>query len=601
MSRTWSFLPLASGLLLLPLPAFAAPLQAPPGPGTVARVQKISHTQGGRGPKLDDEDQLGRAVTVLGDLDGDGFVELASSGHADDDGGLDQGAAYVLFLRQDGMVRQTQKISALEGGFTGDLDAGDQFGRSLAGIGDLDGDGVRDLAVGVNYDDDGGMNRGAVYLLCLNRDGTVKRTTKISSTQGGFAGPLRNQDEFGRSVTSPGDLDGDGVPELAVGAPTDNTGGSRRGAVWLLFLRQDGTVKRSLKIAQNSGGFNGHLRNFDWFGFSLAPLGDFDGDGVLDLLVGSALDDDGATNAGAVWLLYLRTDGTVKDTRKVSMLSGGFTGQLEYPDQFGTSVAALGDVNGDGVTDLAVGAVKDYDGGKENGAVYVLFMTRAGTVLAHQKISELEGAFPFRLDDWDWLGSSLCPLGDLNRDGIPDFAVGARNDDDGGPNRGSVYLTFLRGTRAALTAGPNLVQRPPTVGPASDEEGLPRGTYAAQGRFAEPEGSLELVAGATQPGATLVFRLRVPEAWVARGPMARLLVASGRGDVSFGESTGFLLDPRGILAGRNARAQAGQTELTIALELPDDAALSGRTLAFQAVWDDHGVRTWSDALELVLP
>ncbi len=599
MSRTWS-LALLGGVLLLPLPTFAAPLQAPPGPGSVLRVQKISHTQGGRGPLLDDEDQLGRSVALLGDLDGDGFPELASSGHGDDDGGLDQGAAYVLFLRQDGLVRKTQKISALEGGFTGDLDPGDQFGRSLAGIGDLDGDGVPDMAVGVNYDDDGGMNRGAVYLLTLNRDGTVKRTTKISSTQGGFVGPLRNQDEFGRSVTSPGDLDGDGVPELAVGAPTDNTGGSRRGAVWLLFLRQDGSVKRSLKIAQNSGGFNGRLRNFDWFGFSVAPLGDFDGDGVPDLLVGSALDDDGATNAGAVWLLYMNPDGTVKDTRKVSMLSGGFTGQLEYPDQFGTSVATLGDVNGDGVTDLVVGAVKDGDGGKENGAAYVLCMTSAGTVLSHQKISELEGGFPFRLDDWDWLGSSLCALGDLNRDGIPDFAIGARNDDDGGPNRGSVYLTFLRGTRAALTAGPSRGQHQPSIDPSPTATDLPHGTRVAQGRFAEPEGSLELVAGATRPGETLVFRVRVPEPLVARGALVRLLVARGLGDVAYGEVTGFLLEPSGILAARNSRARAGQTDVTIALELPDDTSLSGRPLAFQAVWDDQGERTWSDALQLIL-
>jgi hypothetical protein len=565
------------------------------GPGTVLGTQKISHTQGGRGPRLDDEDQLGRAVANLGDLDGDGIPELAAAGHTDDDGGLDQGAAYVLFLRSDGLVRATQKISALEGGFTGDLDAGDQFGRSLAGIGDLDGDGVRDLAVGVNYDDDGGMNRGAVYLLTLNREGTVKRTSKISSLSGGFTGILRNQDEFGRSVTSPGDLDGDGVPELAVGAPTDNTGGTRRGAVWILFLRADGTVKRWVKVAQNSGGFIGHLRNFDWFGFSVAPLGDFDRDGVPDLVVGSALDDDGAVNAGAVWLLFLNADGTVKATRKISMLSGNFNALLEYPDQFGTSVAALGDVNGDGVTDLAVGAVKDGDGGKENGAVYVLFLTPDGKVAAHQKISELEGSLGLRLDNWDWFGSSLVALGDFSRDGVPDFAVGARNDDDGGPNRGALYITRLRGASAASVA-PLAATNMPFAG--APDSGALRGTSAAQGRFAEPEGSLTCSAGQARPGGAVRLDLRVPESLGTGGASAFLFVAHRRGPVAVAEATGAQLDPHAILARFELALGPGEVQREFELKLPALAALSGRELGAQVLWRTAEAQAWSDALVL---
>ncbi|MCH7903431.1 MAG: FG-GAP repeat protein, partial [Armatimonadetes bacterium] len=169
-------------------------------------------------------------------LDGDGVGDLAVGALGDDDGGFDRGAVWVLFLNPDGTVNSHQKISDTQGGFTGILDDGDNFGFSLASLGDLDGDGVADLAVGAIGDDDGGANRGAVWILFLNTDGTVKSHQKISDTQGGFTGPLDNGDVFGITVASLGDLDGDGIGDLAVGAQADDDGGPDRGAVWILFL-----------------------------------------------------------------------------------------------------------------------------------------------------------------------------------------------------------------------------------------------------------------------------------------------------------------------------------------------------------------------------
>ncbi len=593
----------------LTLWALEAPVSAQLGPGTVERLQKISNTQGGFAPNLQTNDQLGRSVAVLGDLDGNGVPDLASGALGDDDGGLDQGAAYVIFLRPNGSVLKAQKISELAGGFTGILDEGDQLGRALAGIGDLDGDGLEDLAVGANYDDDGGSNRGALYLLMLNADGTVKSTSKISSTQGGFAGQLRANDEFGRSVASLGDLDGDGVTDIAVGAPTDGTGGTRRGAIWILFLNSNGTVKRHVKIASGLGGFTGRLKNLDWFAFSLANLGDFDGDGVVDLAVGAALDDDGAVNAGAVWLLYLRSDGTVKEHRKISMLSGGFTGLLESPDQFGTSVAPLGDLNGDGITELAVGAVKDGDGGKEKGSVYVLFLTAQGTVAFHQKISALEGNFPrLALNSWDWLGSALAPLGDFDLDGVVDVVIGARNDDDGGPNSGALYLTFLNGSAAAMAAAGPAQGRaalaafaPETLEVDEDDPSLQTrlASTTSFGHGPEPEGTLELVEGDGSPDTNLTFRLPVPPTFSGKGAVARLLVSARRGeDLAFAERTGFLLDLHTLLGSSTASATPGHTEVEITLPIPRATRLD--TLAFQAVWRRGERREFTDAVELTL-
>ncbi|MEE8153571.1 MAG: integrin alpha [Phycisphaerales bacterium] len=432
--------------------------------GTVLSHQKISDTEGNFTGTLDDQDAFGFSVASLGDLDGDGTVDLAVGALDDDDGGKDQfpnrGAVWVLFLNTDGTVKVQQKISDTEGDFTGRLDDGDRLGNSVASLGDLDGDGVVDLAVGAVRDDDGGRDRGAVWLLFLNTDGTVKTHQKISGTEGGFAGVLEDSDGFGMSVASLGDLDGDRVGDLAVGAWKDDDGGTDRGAVWVLFLNADGTVKSHQKISDTEGGFTGTLDDADAFGVSVVSLGDVNDDGVGDLAVGAPLDDDGGKDQfaerGAVWVLFLNTNGTVKTHQKISSTEGGFTGTLDDADYFGWSGASLVDMNGDGVGDLAVGAPLDDDGGSNggdgsvnraegpnHGAVWVLFLNGDGTVKSHKKISDTEGGFTGALDHHDNFGVSVVSLGDIDGVGLDDLAVGAFKDDDGGFDRGAVWVLFL--------------------------------------------------------------------------------------------------------------------------------------------------------------
>ncbi len=283
--------------------------------------------------------------------------------------------------------------------------------------------------------------------------GEVLSHQKISETVGGFTGWIENNEELGISAGLLGDLDDDGVDDVIMGSVGDGPYGPNCGRVWILFLNSDGTVKSNVSIGKNSGGLTGTLDSGDAFGCSVAPLGDLDGDGVEDVAVGARQDDDGGSNRGAVWIILLNADGSVKSDHKISDTDGGFTGTLDDSDYFGGDVAVLGDLDGDGVDDLCVGATGDDDGGNRRGALWVLLLNSDGTVKSHQKISDTDGGFTGVLDDVDTFGGAVCPLGDLDVDGVEDVAVGASNDDDGGNGRGAVWILFLNtdGTERPLT------------------------------------------------------------------------------------------------------------------------------------------------------
>ena len=202
-----------------------------------------------------------------------------------------------------------RKIADSTGGFDGTLNDGDRFGNAVASVGDLDGDGIGDLAVGAPDANKNGPGRGALWILFMDQDGRVRSQQKITDGSGGFKGNLDDDDHFGSAVASLGDLDGDGIPDLAVGAPGDDDGGTDRGAVWILFMDRDGRVRSQQKIADGAGGFNGDLSDGDQFGSAVAGIGNLDGNGIPDLAVGAPLDDDGGTDKGAVWILFLQDTG----------------------------------------------------------------------------------------------------------------------------------------------------------------------------------------------------------------------------------------------------------------------------------------------------
>lgn len=382
----------------------------------------IAHETNG-GPSAPGSIAFGTSVASLGDLDGDGVTDVAvgamGAGPGSRDGGL-----FILFMNSDGTVRTSQLIANEIGGGPTILDR-DNFGTAIAPVGDLDGDGVTDVAVGATGDHSDGISSGAIHILFLSSDGTVKSSQKIASGTIG-APSLANLIGFGSAVTSLGDLDGDGVPDLAVGASGDNTGANGAGAVYIVFMNADGSAKHSAQIASEING-GPALTASTQFGTSVASIGDLDADGVTELVVGVGADHTGGGYRGAVYVLFLNSDGSVKRHQKIaSDVGGGPT--LANADVFGSSLARLGDIDGDGVQDLAVGAYEVHD------KLYILFLNADGTAKASRSLlgTPITG-----------FGSSVTPIDDLDGDGVTDLIVGAYRDRTKGHFAGAINVVFL--------------------------------------------------------------------------------------------------------------------------------------------------------------
>ena len=409
----------------------------PSGNGFVDETVEINNATT-TGLSLSNNDNFGRSVTSIGDLNRDGIPDIAVGANGDDGDGTDRGAIHIMFMNTDGGVKSTVVINdTTTNGPT--LSNEDYFGASVAPIGDLNRDGIPDIAVGANGDNTGGNDRGAIHIMFMNTDGSVKSTVEINNAT--TNGPsLSNEDYFGRSVTSIGDLNRDGIPDIAVGADGDDGDGIDRGAIHIMFMNTDGGVKSTVEI--NDHTTNGpFLSNVDYFGTSVTSIGDLNRDGIPDIAVGADRDDTGGTDRGAIHIMFMNTDGGVKSTVEInSAITNGPS--LSDSDVFGTSVTSIGDLNRDGILDIAVGADGDDAGGTDRGAIHIMFMNTDGSVKSTVEINSAitNGS---SLSNEDYFGRSVTSIGDLDRDGILDIAVGADGDDGDGTDRGAIHIIFF--------------------------------------------------------------------------------------------------------------------------------------------------------------
>jgi hypothetical protein len=355
-------------------------------------------------------DRLGFAVAGIGDHDGDGLNDAVAGAYSADPSGSSSGAVYLLWGSTTAWSGKTD-VSAATGGITLNGDAaGDQVGLGVAGGGDLDGDGFTELLVGAG----GGV--GEVFIVYggarPSGDAALSAVAQASVTG------LASKDGVGVSnaMSARADLDGDGVADLLLGAGglDDDTNGltdSGGAALWLGGDRLSGALSFTAAPLLIQG-----VIDDEGVGSAVELLIDMNGDGYGDLAAGApgALDSAGAVS---LWWGGAAVSGARTTAEADMTLSGNDEG-----DFAGLALSAA-DMDGDGLTDLAVGAPLDARSGDPAGAVYLVFGESglSGTLT----LDDAAGAIFTDTTAYDSFGVSVAIGGDLDQDGFPDLAAGA--------------------------------------------------------------------------------------------------------------------------------------------------------------------------------
>lgn len=361
----------------------------------------------------------------------DSFVDIGDSGGPPDDTQEDTAPPHERYLGDYALADARARI-------VGEA-VDDSFGHGLQGLGDLDGDGLWEVGFGAPGQDGDDLDLGALYVSEGSLDGDLSASAFVRL----HGGTPSQQDHI--AVAAGGDLDGDGLADALLGHAQDNEAGSQAGAVFVV-----GEALASGALADTVFAKVVPDRERGFLGVTTDGLGDTDGDGIGDLVIG--------THADAGWILSGPLSGTLvtRDAghKVTSTVSGG---------RIGIAVAGIGDTDGDGLMDVAVSGHGDDHGGSQAGAVYVLVGPVTGDRVAP---ADIDGHL-YNTGSNEQAGKVVAGAGDVDGDGYDDVLLGSFTATPAGDER---YYPAAWLVRGPATGELSLDDQTRFDGPYTDDE-----------------------------------------------------------------------------------------------------------------------------------
>lgn len=363
---------------------------------------------------------FGVGVNGAGDVNGDGFGDVIIGAYTYNTGHANEGAIYVYYGSSTGIMSTNSTLYEANKSST-------NLGISVAGCGDVNGDGFSDVIAGAYlYDGTSLSNAGAFYI--FHGEPEKPGTVTLPATPYNLSEADANLGDF---VTTIGDVNRDGYSDVAVGASFADNGGTNRGIVYI--FHGSATGYPSTPNTTLSGPAFNNAR----FGCSIGAAGDVNGDGFSDIVVGASGYSNGQATEG-LFRVYLGSSSGINTTHHLTVESNLASAQLGY------SVAGAGDVNGDGYSDIIVGA-RTFNGGTANeGKVFVYHGSSTGV--------DATADWSYETNVAEQLGACVAGVGDVNGDGYSDVIALSSHYSNGQTNEGRIL--YFRGSSTGLEAAP---------------------------------------------------------------------------------------------------------------------------------------------------
>ncbi len=387
-----------------------------------------------------DHDHAGCAVAGAGDVNGDGYDDILIGANQNDESADFAGQVYLIFGKSTGWSKMS--LADADASFWGEA-VSDFAGTAVSGAGDVNGDGYADFLVGAPDHDTG---RGKSYLF-FGKNSGWGQDDSLTHAAASFLGEAM-LDEAGTALASAGDVNGDGYGDFLIAAPYNEAAGSDAGRAYLFLGKPAGWAQNTtLSLADGIISAEGSNHKL---GTSLAGAGDVNGDGMDDFLLGAPFFSSTLTDVGKAYLFLGDSNGW-NAPLSASQADASFMGEAAG-DQAGSSLSMAGDVNGDGLDEILLGASENDGTGSDAGKVYLFYGRTAGWS-ADTDLATADASF-FGEASGDRAGSAVALSADLNDDRYGDVLIAAVGSDSGGTNAGQTYVllsdtssTFAQRTR----------------------------------------------------------------------------------------------------------------------------------------------------------